>query len=177
MTAGHFPNRYSLGPGVLLADCNQTRPGYGPPLQKSQEWGVESAPSGGLALRSLGGGCCGDIFKTRPVCLALDRYPTCADTPSPGPWCDVTSSASARAAALVAEMTLDEKASNMDSHNFGVPRLGVPPNLFSEALHGFVGGCGAPADFADSAKFDGGYTSTGCPTSFPQVVSMGVIEL
>jgi hypothetical protein len=53
---------------------------------------------------------------------------------------------------------------NQDSHNFGVPRLGVPPNVFSEALHGMVSGCG------HRVKFDA-YTSTGCPTSFPQVKS------
>jgi beta-glucosidase-like glycosyl hydrolase len=64
-------------------------------------------------------------------------------------------------------MTLDEKASNMDSHNFGVPRIGVQPLIFSEALHGMVSGCGRPV------AFEGQYTSTGCPTSFPQVISMG----
>jgi beta-D-xylosidase 4 len=63
-------------------------------------------------------------------------------------------------------MTLKEKASNMDSHNFGVPRLGVPPLVFSEALHGMVSGCGQRVNFPD-------YTSTGCATSFPQVISMG----
>ena len=56
----------------------------------------------------------------------------------------------------------------MDSHNFGVPRLAVPPNVFSEALHGMCAGCGAPHTDAVS-----GHTSTGCPTSFPQVISMG----
>jgi beta-D-xylosidase 4 len=156
---------YSLGPGLLLDSCTQARGTtyhYGPPLIKSQQWSVEPAKSGGSAIRTHGGGCCGDIFQTRPVCLALDRYPSCADTPSMGAWCDMSASASARSSALLAAMTLEEKASNMDSHNFGVPRLGVPPNLFSEALHGFVGGCG---------KAVGG--NTGCPTSFPQVISMG----
>ena len=162
---------YSVGPGVLLADCDQTRgtPGhhYGPALIRSQMWSADQRGNGhGLALRSHGGSCCGDIFTTRPVCLTLDRYPRCTDTPSPGAWCDVRRNASSRAAALLAKMTLEEKASNMDSHNFGVPRLGVPPNLFSEALHGFVGGCGATVNFKT-------YTSTGCPTAFPQVISMG----
>jgi hypothetical protein len=49
--------------------------------------------------------------------------------------------------------------------NFGVPRLGVPPIVFSEALHGFVGGCGARVDMGE-------YMSTGCPTSFPQVIAL-----
>eukprot|EP00911_Craspedida_sp_UC1_P002879 UC1_evm1s2107 len=55
----------------------------------------------------------------------------------------------------------------MDSFNFGVPRLAVPPNIFSEALHGICSGCGTPVEF------ENGYTSTGCPTAFPQVISMG----
>merc|ERR1712176_840377 len=114
---------------------------------------------------SGGGFCCGDIFRTRPTCLAVDRTPTCADLPG-NAWCDTSLDATSRTKALLAEMTLEEKAANMDSHNFGVPRLGVPPNIFGEALHGFVGGCGKMMDFD-------GYVSTGCPTSFPQVISMG----
>jgi hypothetical protein len=87
---------------------------------------------------SLVGGCCGDIFGTRPVCLAVDTEPTCASLSAAGaaPWCDASLDPAARARALISKMTLDEKASNMDSHNFGVPRLGVPPNIFSEALLG-----------------------------------------
>ena len=156
---------YTVGPGLLLSDCDQGRPGYGPPLNHAMEWAVTAAAGGGSALRSTYSACCGDIFETRPVCLAIDRFPSCA-SPNAGAWCDSTLEASARAKALVARMTLQEKASNMDSENFGVPRLGVPPNVFSEALHGFVGGCGKKVPF-------GPYVSTGCPTSFPQVISMG----
>lgn len=42
----------------------------------------------------------------------------------------------------------------------------MPPNIFSEALHGMCSGCGRRVDF-------GAYTSSGCPTAFPQVISMG----
>ena len=109
--------------------------------------------------------------------------------------------ATTRAKALVAEMTLQEKASNMDSFNFGVPRLGVPPNSFSEALHGICSGCGRPfnhtittatttttteattameameatkaTEATETKETKLLYTSTGCPTAFPQVISMG----
>ena len=161
---------YTVGPRVLFADCTWPTPGhslppsveYGPQTANALLWSLENS-----SLRSVYSACCGDIFKTRPVCLAVDTFPTCAtlDVAS-APWCDTSLAAGARAKALVAKMSLAEKAANMDSENFGVPRFGVPPNVFSEALHGFVGGCGAEHDF-------GAYVSTGCPTGFPQVISMG----
>jgi len=175
MVAG---STYTLGPGLLLAPCAQTRfrkhavlqeapasqiAGLKVMLHDFQLWSVN-----GTSLVSHAGGCCGDIFETRPVCLAVDMQPRCADLKDTAGWCDAGRNASARAAALVGAMTLGEKASNMDSHNFGVPRLAVPPNVFSEALHGMCAGCGAP--HTDAAS---GHTSTGCPTSFPQVISMG----
>lgn len=163
---------YTVGPRVLLADCTWPTPGqnqgvyhYGPQTAKATHWTLEGKGS----LRSLYTACCGDIFTTRPVCLAVDTFPTCATlNVTSAPWCDTSLKASTRAQALVAKMSLAEKAANMDSENFGVPRLGVPPNVFSEALHGFVGGCGAKYDFGTGA-----YVSTGCPTAFPQVISMG----
>lgn len=159
---------YSLGPFVLMAPCEQHRGAgtypYGPAMEKSMSWAVEKAKDEqSYAIRSLGGSCCGDTFQTQAVCLALDTFPTCADDALKNePWCDTTLGASARAQALLAKMSTLEKASNMDSHNFGVPRLGMPPTPYSEALHGMCAGCGAAHDFGD-------YLSTGCPTSFPQV--------
>lgn len=44
----------------------------------------------------------------------------------------------------------------------GILRLGVKPNRFSESLHTVRAGCGAKHEFEE-------YTSTGCPTVFPQV--------
>ena len=157
---------YTVGPHLLLAPCEQQRAGYGPPLDSAMRWSVDDQV-GGSAIRSQYSACCGDIFGTRPVCLAVDNFPVCGDGSQHGKWCDTYLDAPSRAKALVSNMTLDEKASNMDSHNFGVPRMGVPPNIFSEALHGFVGGCGQKADA------EGRSSSTGCPTSFPQVISMG----
>ena len=153
---------YSVGPGLLLSDCIQT--GF---RKHAIEWTVANA-----TVRSHAGGCCGTIFATHPVCLAVDREPRCADLGPHAKWCDSSLTAATRARALVASMTLTEKASNMDSHNFGVPRLAVPPNIFSEALHGMCSGCGERTEFPASAGA-AAYTSTGCPTSFPQVISMG----
>eukprot|EP00966_Prymnesium_polylepis_P266867 6165411-Prymnesium_polylepis.1 len=115
---------YTMGPGLTMADCDQVRPGYGPSLAKAMTWSVVSAEHGS-ALRSEYSACCGDIFATRPVCLAVDRFPTCGTVGALGAWCDSTLDASDRAQALVKRMSLDEKAANMDSHNFGVPSLGV----------------------------------------------------
>jgi beta-glucosidase-like glycosyl hydrolase len=53
----------------------------------------------------------------------------------------------------------------LDSTNPGIPHLGAPPIDFAECLHGTLSGCGAP--YTDEAT---GYTSTGCPTSFPHAL-------
>ena len=163
---------YSVGPGVLLSDCYPTAAeGVHRPIPGNGEtWSVGNLLDGNsTAIMSNVGGCCNDIWQTRPSCLAVDKTPTCPELLASGKsakWCDTSLGAAARAKALIAAMTLDEKASNMDSLNFGVSRLASPPNLFSEALHGMCAGCGKTHDFGE-------YTSTGCPTSFPQVISMG----
>lgn len=163
---------YSVGPGVLLAGCNPTNPPmwHKPIPGYKWTWALADLLSGiSSAIMSEVHDCCGDIWATRPVCVAVDKTPTCSELLASGnsaAWCDVSLNANTRAKALIANMTLDEKASNMDSLNFGVARLAVPPNLFSEALHGMCAGCGKSHDFPE-------YTSTGCPTSFPQVISMG----
>ena len=53
----------------------------------------------------------------------------------------------------------------LSNSNGGMPHLGVPPIQFSECLHGTNSGCGAPYTDPDT-----GYTSTGCPTSFPHLL-------
>ena len=166
---------YTLGPGVLLSSCNDPdqlhfvngalawslQAAHGPPLRTNHHHPQEEQ---NLTLVSHAG-CCGSIMLERPVCLAPDRTPSCASLGGV-PWCDKTLPAAARAAAVVERMSLQEKASNLDSFNFGVPRLALPITTYSEALHGAVGGCGRTATFQ-------GYISTGCPTSFPQVNSLG----
>ena len=114
---------YTLGPGLLLATCNPTQ-SFGPQIPPSQHWSVNPSPLGdkGFEIASRSKECCGNIFWKRPVCLAANRFPNCGDRPLLGQWCDVHLSPTARAEALLGHMTLQEKASNMDSFNFGVPR-------------------------------------------------------
>ena len=61
---------------------------------------------------------------------------------------------------LVARLTLDEKIAQLSSFNPGVPRLGVPPASYSEALHGVVAGCGS-VDGADLALLLGEWSNCG----------------
>jgi beta-glucosidase len=61
-------------------------------------------------------------------------------TPPPGaPWYNTALPVDERAAALVSQMTLAEKASQLVNRANAIPRLGVPAyNWWSEALHGAV---------------------------------------
>ena len=68
------------------------------------------------------------------------------------PWCDGAADFATRAAALVANLTRDEKASLFVNQQGAVPRLALPAyNWWSEALHGVA--------------------RDGVATSFPQVGS------
>ncbi|KAK4445895.1 glycoside hydrolase family 3 protein [Podospora aff. communis PSN243] len=70
--------------------------------------------------------------------------------------CDRTLSPTARAAALVAAMTRDEKIVNLVSKSPGVARLGLNCyNWWSEALHGVAGAPGIDftGDFAKATSF------------------------
>jgi beta-glucosidase len=70
--------------------------------------------------------------------------PVLAAAPAPAcpagatcPWLDVKKSPDARAAALVSQMTLDEKALQLGNAAPAIPRLGVPAyNWWNEGLHG-----------------------------------------
>ena len=79
------------------------------------------------------------------------RTNPCAGAMASKPWCSVTSSIDARVAALVAELTMDEKLCLFGGPDFatgfgmtitcGVERLGISSNQWwHEALHG-VAGC------------------------------------
>eukprot|EP00048_Salpingoeca_helianthica_P016232 m.231184 g.231184 ORF g.231184 m.231184 type:complete len:915 (-) comp18276_c0_seq1:117-2861(-) len=98
------------------------------------------------------------------LCLDGGTITDCFHAPfSSYPWCNISLDAPTRARALVAAMTLDEKAVNLQNSNPGVARLGAPINPFSEALHGVLVGCGKSS----------GPDSTGCPTSFPHALALG----
>ena len=103
------------------------------------------------------------------LCLDAGTAASCAEPPLAGlPYCDAALPTEARVADLVPRLQPVEAAALLSVSNNGVPRLGIPPLRFGEALHGVVSGCGAP-----STNPDTGYTSSGCPTSFPTGLALG----
>ncbi|HTQ37242.1 MAG TPA: glycoside hydrolase family 3 C-terminal domain-containing protein [Steroidobacteraceae bacterium] len=74
------------------------------------------------------------------------------------PWLDTHRSFEARAADLVAQMTLEEKVSQMQNTAVAIPRLGIPAyDWWNEALHGVARAGQAtvfPQAIALSATFD-----------------------
>ncbi|KZV77767.1 glycoside hydrolase family 3 protein [Peniophora sp. CONT] len=99
--------------------------------------------------------------------LAAAQFPDCVNGPlATNLVCDTSANYTARAAALVANLTLEEVAANLDNTAPGVPRLGLPTyNWWSEALHGVASSPGVT------------YAPAGEPfsfaTSFPQPILMG----
>jgi hypothetical protein len=78
-------------------------------------------------------------------------------------YCNQSLSATQRARKLLAAMTLDEKMGVIQNVNVGVPRLGVLPLSFGEALHGACPNVrGAQVG-----------NSTGWSTSFPSPIGLG----
>ncbi len=69
------------------------------------------------------------------------------------PWLDSTKSFSERAKLIVGEMTVEEKLSQLNYRNKGIPRLDIPPYVWwNEALHGLA--------------------RSGTATVFPQAIGM-----
>jgi beta-glucosidase len=77
---------------------------------------------------------------------------------APPPWLDLERSFEERAAALVARMTLEEKAAQMQNDSPAIERLGVPAyDWWNEALHGVARAGGAtvfPQAIGMAASFD-----------------------
>ncbi|KAL1887759.1 hypothetical protein Sste5346_009997 [Sporothrix stenoceras] len=98
-----------------------------------------------------------------PAAAALLSFPDCVNGPlANNTVCNTKASPSARAAALVKAMTIDEKLVNLVNTSPGAPRLGLPPyEWWSEALHGVAGSPGVTfnrnngnnADFAYATSF------------------------
>ncbi|KAF9890606.1 hypothetical protein FE257_005737 [Aspergillus nanangensis] len=97
---------------------------------------------------------------------AANPFPDCDTGPlAKNAVCDATLDPTARARALVAAMTLEEKINNTQFEAPGVPRLGLPAyNWWSEALHGVAGSPGV--HFTDSGEFS-------YATSFPAPILLG----
>ena len=106
------------------------------------------------------------------LCLDAGTSFSCDAYPSQGsalpPYCNTSLSATVRAADLLERMLPSERAAFLSASNNGVPRLGVPPLRYGEALHGVLSPCGAAAPPTPS-----GFASTGCPTSFPTGLALG----
>lgn len=82
----------------------------------------------------------------------------CAGKQSSSPWCDEAKTNADRAQALVAAMTVEEKAAMMSARaNPGIARLDVGVIHFSEALHGLITTC---------------LSEQLCPTAFPAWIGM-----
>ncbi len=76
------------------------------------------------------------MFRTLALCaaIALSSVGQAAETQ---PWRDTAASFESRAAALVAQMTLEEKAAQMQNAAPAIERLGVPAyDWWNEGLHG-----------------------------------------
>lgn len=103
------------------------------------------------------------------LCVDAGSVANCSTAPfSAYAYCNADLAPSVRAADLAQRLTLYDWQSLLQNSNDGLPRFGVPPVAFNEALHGIVFGCGPTA--TDNAT---GYTSSGCPTSFPHALLMG----
>ncbi|KAL6818094.1 glycoside hydrolase family 3 protein [Trichoderma sp. SZMC 28013] len=99
-------------------------------------------------------------------------FPDCSQPPlSQNGICDTSLSTEARAAALVAELTLDEKAANLVNNAPGVERLGLPPyEWWNEALHGLAGV--SPGQGINST-FTQGNVAFNSSTQFPSPIVLG----
>jgi beta-glucosidase len=75
------------------------------------------------------------------VAAGLLGFASCAafgQATAPGPW-SPDAAREERVAALVAQMTLEEKVSQMKNHAAAIPRLNIPPyDYWSEGLHGIA---------------------------------------
>jgi beta-glucosidase len=78
----------------------------------------------------------GPLFRILALCAAMAAA-TAGQAAETQPWLDASASFETRAAALVAQMTLEEKAAQMQNAAPAIERLGVPAyDWWNEGLHG-----------------------------------------
>src|ERR1700761_4842576 len=99
-----------------------------------------------------------------PLCYA-QMYPDCQKGPlASNGVCNTSLPVRARAQALVAALTLDEKLNMTHNNDPGAPRIGLPGyNWWGEALHGIAAAPGV--NFSDSGNYS-------YATSFPQPTTL-----
>ena len=99
------------------------------------------------------------------LCVDVGSTSNCSMAPySAHTYCNPAAPVPARVEDLLSRLSVAEKAqflSAVGHTNNGVPRLGVPPFLYGECLHGVNCRCGDAAE-----------GSTGCPTSFPHALGL-----
>ncbi len=84
----------------------------------------------------LRSGLRGPILRTLSLCAAI-TLATAVHAADAQPWLDTSASFETRAAALVGQMTLEEKAAQMQNAAPAIERLGVPAyDWWNEGLHG-----------------------------------------
>jgi beta-glucosidase len=117
---------------------------------------VRTVLRGNLLARS----CLVALLAAAPG-LELHAQPSGAAPEQPGaqrPWLDTSRSFEERAAALVAQMTVAEKAAQMQNDSPAIERLGLPAyDWWNEALHGVARAGGAtvfPQAIGMAASFD-----------------------
>ena len=112
---------------------------------------------GALRRRLLARGCVLALLAAVPAMLAAVPAMQ-AQADDARPWLDTTRSFEDRAAALVAQMTLEEKAAQMQNDSPAIERLGLPAyDWWNEALHGVARAGGAtvfPQAIGMAASFD-----------------------
>jgi len=134
----HVPGtEYTIFDYAMVYPCEPLIPGsIDDNFENNLEWNLNATTG---VLQSNANGCCGDIFQRYPRCLAYvpSSRLSCSDEKlASRRYCNETLSPRERAIDLVAHMTLEEKAANMDSNNPGSDRLGIRPNSFSEVPGG-----------------------------------------
>ncbi|CAK7229970.1 hypothetical protein SBRCBS47491_007428 [Sporothrix bragantina] len=104
---------------------------------------------------------------------ALLSFPDCVNGPlANNTVCNPRVAPTARAAALVKAMTLDEKLVNLVNTSPGAPRLGLPPyEWWSEALHGVAASPGVTFN-SSSANDDGARPEFAYATSFAGPITL-----
>ncbi|CAK7200632.1 hypothetical protein SEUCBS139899_003330 [Sporothrix eucalyptigena] len=104
--------------------------------------------------------------------MALLAFPDCVNGPlANNTVCNTKASPSARAAALVKAMTLDEKLVNLVNTSPGAPRIGLPPyEWWSEALHGVAASPGVT--FNRSSTDDNSVPQFAYATSFAGPITL-----
>jgi hypothetical protein len=114
-----------FGSAIVLVDCDAS--------DASQLFSFDNA-TGVLSLVGADGG---------PLCVDAGSTVNCSVAPfSTYAYCNASLGTDVRADDLASRLSAFDWASLLANSNNGVPRLGVPPVTFSEALHGAVCGCG-----------------------------------